>query len=440
MDIRNSSDQGAANNIKDPDLVGLIKIFEKAQKDNPNSIKQVYAHLAKTLCDCLNVCGNDDERRGQILATLAELDRQYLVSQGYQITGHVLLSRHGECNNFSQKRFGLNPNAPISEEADQLEATKKQTHFLQLYQNEPMNIAISPMVRPLQTAKNYIPKDTSGADIGILPELVEDSDWPSGMDLRSLTDFQDKGTGKGLISRFLFWLSEKISAVSTFVALTEKRKEAARAIAAYGRTDTNLLTENDDIPKATYDPNSNKVKTITNTIFNIRNCDGWLFGHGKNFKALFKKLFNVKSGLDFGETRRIYNVKKGEEETLFCPSYTLVVNQKTGFIEGKALKVENNFTSKEVLGEIKGIPSNESSQRDPVGEEKLDLGNKRLPAYEVVEEVRQDNVSAVSETLSLIKAANQAAAKLTAKQQARSALREYINLRFQKQKIEEFQS
>lgn len=120
------------------------------------------------------------------------MDQVYLNEQKLEIRGHVLFSRHGKSAIWAQKRLGMSPNAPIAASAESsMSKTNQVTGNLLFYPDHNQSfIAISPMNRAMQTAGLLIPEHICEAEISIEPALTENSNHPSGCDVRSTADMK----------------------------------------------------------------------------------------------------------------------------------------------------------------------------------------------------------------------------------------------------------
>lgn len=303
------------------------------------SLEKLYLKEIKKLIIQLN--DSQGAQSSQILAQIHETDRLYLDTRGMEITAQVLFSRHGECDMLGQKKLGLSPNAAISEEAEKNMATTNQfSGALLCYssQEHPPLIAVSPMNRAMQTAGLVIPQEINNADIKVLPFLTENSVSPSGFDVRSIADMQElydqlsfwTSPFKKLLLKLCIWTHSD----EDFSPLYEKRKSAAEKIEKHGK---NKILSDGDKPDVCQDLkyHGDKISETKALINGVAQRDCWLFGHGKNFRAFFQDVFAMDSAFDYGETRRVYKTKINEKTSLYTPPYVLVINQKTGKIEGK---------------------------------------------------------------------------------------------------------
>ncbi|WP_392537757.1 histidine phosphatase family protein [Legionella sp. 227] len=303
------------------------------------SLEKLYLKEIKKLIKQLN--DSQGAQSSQILAEIHETDRLYLNTRGMEITAQVLFSRHGECDMLGQKKLGLSPNAAISEEAEKNMSTTNQfSGALLCYsaQEHPPLIAVSPMNRAMQTAGLVIPQEINNADIRVLPFLTENSVSPSGYDVRSIADMQElydqlsfwTSPFKKLLLKLCIWThSDK-----DFSLLYEKRKSAAEKIEKHGK---NKILSDGDKPDVCQDLkyHGDKIRDTKTLINGVAQRDCWLFGHGRNFRAFFEDVFGMDSAFDYGETRRVYKTKLNDTPLLYTPPYALVINQKTGKIEGK---------------------------------------------------------------------------------------------------------
>ena len=303
-------------------------------------MEAAYLTQINQLIEQLNTC--QDIQRSEILKQIKEMDKLYLLAKGIEITGHILFSRHGKCSMLGQKKLGLSPNTAISEEAAQnMKATNKSSGDLLFYSanGESPYIAISPMNRAMQTAGLVIPEKIKNAVISVEPFLVENSDAPSGYDVRSKADMQklydQLSFWKTPIKKFLLKISMWIYSDEDFKQLYEKRKNAAAKIQAHGNTILNFGDDDNPDVRQNLDYNRDKIADTKAFIEQVDQRDCWFFGHGKNFHAFFQKVFGNNSAFDYGETRSVYKVKANGKASLFSPPYVMVINQETGKIEGK---------------------------------------------------------------------------------------------------------
>ncbi|HAT1597065.1 TPA: histidine phosphatase family protein [Legionella pneumophila] len=314
--------------------LGQVKTEDISSRNQiADSLKQMYIQRIKMLISQLNH-GSKEEKQ-VILQLIKQADQLYLETQGMSVRGQVLFSRHGECAIWGQKKFGVSPNSPISEEAARnMAATSEATKVLLTHPEKSPRIAVSPMIRAMQTASLIIPKDIQ-ANISIEAYLSENSDAPSGLDVRSNQDLQEvsKKTPFLSLKRILFFLTNLFYGQKDFEALNEKRKEAADKIQKHNKPGQDIY-KNKNIPQA-LDYDGDKIRDTKKLINETTEDDLWLIGHGKNFKTFFKEVFDIDRDFKFAETRVAYKIKaEGFEPTLYTPPYSLVVNQKTGEIEG----------------------------------------------------------------------------------------------------------
>ncbi|KTC89589.1 histidine phosphatase family protein [Fluoribacter dumoffii] len=325
----------------------IVKIMQNElahphQYNNPEllyqSLEREYLREINSLVYQLN--HSRDEEARNLLAKIQETDRLYLKARGLDIIAHILFSRHGECRLLGQKKLGLSPNTAISEAAEQNMATTNQLSgallFYPLHNQTPL-IAVSPMNRAMQTASLVLPREIRNADIRVLPCLTEISIAPSGYDVRSLADMQT------LYNQLSFWTSPikklllKLSlwmySDQDFSKLYEKRRRAAEKIQQHG----NEILSDDDKPDVVQSLNfqGSKINETRAVIERLDHQDGWFFGHGKNFRAFFEDVFNIKSDFDYGETRRIYKTVVNGTSSFHSPPYVLVISQKNGTIKAK---------------------------------------------------------------------------------------------------------
>lgn len=326
-----------------------MSILQRSLHNGPDSqyaeqlqqIKQVYSKHIQQLITKLNDVG--EEQKNVVLKQIKDADKLYLETQSLEIKGHVLFTRHGKCSSWAQKRYGLSPNTSISEEAEKSMArTNQRTRALLFYaESNPPFIALSPMNRAIQTGGLLIPQEIKHAEIVIDPALAENSDAPSGLDIRSRADmkklYAETSFWKNPLKKILFLVSMWFYSDKDFQILYEKRQQAAAHINQHG---SNINTSKDQAghPDVRQDLNyqGDKIKDTKKLIEHAESRDCWLFGHGKNFKAFFGKELGITSSFAYGETRSVYKITtNADKPSLFSPPYSLVINQKTGQIEGK---------------------------------------------------------------------------------------------------------
>jgi hypothetical protein len=306
-----------------------------------NVMKKSYFAAIEGLIKTLNEC--QDAERSKILKKIKEADKVYLDAIGMEITGHVLFSRHGQCDKLVQKRLGLSPNTPITENSEQsMGTTNQSTHALLFYdaKKKPPYIAISPMNRALQTASLLIPDGIKNANISVETALTENSSAPSGFDVRSTQDLQKLSDQTSFwespLQKILLIISMWFYTDKDFEKLYEKRKAAAEKIQTYGSTILNHGEPEHPDVQQNLDYTGNKIEDTKVLMENADQRDCWFFGHGKNFQAFFSEVLGIKSSFDYAETRSVYKVKDGgDASSLFSPPYVLTINQDTGKIEGK---------------------------------------------------------------------------------------------------------
>lgn len=305
-------------------------------------IEKEYLGQIKELINQLNVChGKDDLRRAEIIAQIKEVDKLFLAAQEKNIINQILFTRHGQCDFWGQKRFGLNPNSPLAEEAlEHLEETNQYTQSLLTFTDKSPRIAISPMTRAMQTAGLIIPKQLSSAEISIEPVLSENSSAPSGHDVRSVKDMQllskEYTFWKSPLKAILFFLSSLIYGHKVFEEHKQKRQEAIKNIQLHNGG-VSIITSEGDVKQDLHLDKEKKIERIQQFIHDVdEGRDLWLIGHGKNFTDFFERIFNINTDFDFGDTQPVYKIAQSENKSyLFVTPYTLIVNQDTGKLEGK---------------------------------------------------------------------------------------------------------
>ncbi|WP_454780480.1 histidine phosphatase family protein [Legionella sp. WA2022007384] len=372
----------------------LNEISEPKQRvELLTTIHQVYIKEINCLIEQLNQSQEDE--RSKLLKQIKETDQLYLELKGIQITGHFLFSRHGKCSGWEQKKFGLSPNAALSEEAERnMEQTSQSTSDLLFYSTSerPLSIAISPMNRALQTAGWVIPKEIKNARIAVLPFLAENSNAPSGYDVRSIADMQklyDKlSFWTSPIKKLLLKLSLWIYSEEDFVRLYEKRKHAAEKIQEHGNKI--LLEEHDDVYQD-LDYAADKIEETNIFIRNLEQQDCWLFGHGKNFKAFFQTVLGITLDFDYGETRRVYKIEdEDHKSSLFAPPYVMLIDQETGKIKGK-------YTGE--IGtslQLESVTSSVSSKEEAYPNVSTAIANLGMPIPTAENEIEQSITPSIS--------------------------------------------
>jgi hypothetical protein len=310
------------------------RLMQTAQLDK---IDELYSVEVCNYIKLLNE-GND-KKKASILKQIKEIDKIYLERKGNEIVGHVLFSRHGQCGQWNQKKMGLKPNTAIEKDAEQnMQSTNLATKELLFYPHS-LQVAISPMNRAMQTASLLIPKGISNAKIIVEPALTENSELPSGWDIRSTADLQllTKQTSfwQAPFKKIFLKISQWLYGDEYFKNHYLQRVAAAKKIEAYG----NCILQSDNANQPDVCQNINyagdKIKAIQELINNTNNQDAWLFGHGKNFKIFFTKVLGIKADFAYAETRSVYKIRANQSVFLYSPPYVFFINQKTGKIEGK---------------------------------------------------------------------------------------------------------
>lgn len=286
-----------------------------------------------------------------LLQQIKNADQEFFAELGLKRKGHVLFTRHGESDTWRQKKFGLHPNAPVSETAmSNMSQTNESTVSLLHYPDKPTRIAVSPLVRAKQTASLIIPKDLFAPQITIQPALSENSHTPSGNNIMSLDQMKEE------LRQISFWQTPIKFLLYSIALWIFGRPEVFNQIQKNSiQADISML----QIPgvssevfysqikmnaegKYFFDTSLSEEQKIKKTRQLIREnlkngeTDYWLIGHGQNFKSFFNHTFGIQSTFEFGETRCVYNVQTEPGVTsLFSPSYTFVIDQTTGRIRGK---------------------------------------------------------------------------------------------------------
>lgn len=317
---------------------------------------------------------DDNSYQNELKATLQQIrdtDRDFVAQMRQKINGHVLFSRHGTCTFWEQKKWGLNPNAALADEAvANLSATNQSTSSLLHYPDKPLGVAVSPLVRAKQTASLVIPQGLGGTQITIEPSLSENSHMPSGINLTSPEQFnkeyQKISFWKAPVKFILFMVSRWIYGNSdVFAQINAKSSQADDVMLKipgvtgneyFSKANTNAMGEHSfDTSSLSEQGKTAATRALIHDKLSHGESDFWLFGHGKNFKSFFKQTFGIRAPFEYGETRNIYNLQNEDgENSLFCPSYTFVIDQTTGRIRGKLLDTPPAF-------EINPLPSKSSA-------------------------------------------------------------------------------
>ncbi|CEG58560.1 phosphoglycerate mutase family protein [Legionella fallonii] len=332
-----------------------------------------YQKKIQNLVEQLNHLNIDDYQSQVhgIVQQIKTMDQQFLADLGLSIKGHVLFSRHGESSNWDQKKLGLNPNAPLAEQAIvNMSQTNQMTMGLLHYPNQPVHIAVSPLVRAKQTASLVIPQGLKSAQIIIQPALSENSYTPSGSNITSLEQMKNE------YQQMSFWKTPLKVIIYALSILFFGYPEVFKQIQEKSTQTDNLMLQIPGVDEETYysqgeanlndgtyyfDTNISDVQKAEKTRRLIRDNlksgenDYWMFGHGKNFQLFFDETFGITSEFEYGETRSVYNVQKEPGSTsLFNPPYTFVIDQNTGQIRGKftekMLTLEKNPWTLTVVG------------------------------------------------------------------------------------------
>ena len=317
-----------------------------------------------------------------LLNQLHRLDKTFIESE-YQavIQGQMLFSRHGECDNL-QKGFGLNPNAPVTKSAmKNMAHTNQFTDLFLLPQENEANhleLEVSPLVRPLQTASKLVPKSVSNINVHLNTAIKENSSSPSGMDIMSNEELENTGKkGTSGFKRFLFSVSrffqrmgDEIRRLFGKPTLFQTREEQKQnAIQTITENRSGKLTEDRDSGPTENRSDSEKLEQTKSDMLTHMASDHkntWFIGHGRNFKTLFREALGHKDSFAYAETRRLYRIQEQENsegEMLYCPPYRLIIDQKTGLLKtscydtplNKPIKLESN--DKLIARAKKGNPS-----------------------------------------------------------------------------------
>lgn len=322
---------------------GVIATEVVFKEDTTNSVKKTqsaYRNHIKKLIYCLNQCGvSEDNKRSQIIDHLHEITQHFLSTQNLSIHGQILFSRHGESTMWGQKGFGLIPNAPISTAATgNLAKTKENTLSLLSFKNKITRIFISPLTRAMQTAGLIIPKEIYTSAISFDPGLSENSKSPSGFDIRRPEDFatirNTVSFWREPIQFILFYISQFIFGSAYYQSQKTLRTTAFQNIQKHHSGESPI--QGDEAVKQDLSmEEEGRIARITQIIEESHNDNLWLIGHGNNFKRFFKKFFGMQLSFEFAETQGVYKVTDDKDSSFFVPPYSLVINQRTGVIEGK---------------------------------------------------------------------------------------------------------
>lgn len=203
----------------------------------------------------------------------------------------MFFSRHGECDSWRDKRFGLNPNAAVSDNAmENMERTKTCTRGMLLSPYGTPRIGISPMLRAKQTASMVIPEGTR-ADLTVEATLSENSNAPSGTSITSMEDFQNLTRQLSFwsspVKYILFKLSQFIYGVTgTFDSIGQKLQSTDNVLEGYQDNGDSLDSSHIE-PVADADKVTATKALVSESL--ETHDDTWLFGHGKNFKVFLKR-------------------------------------------------------------------------------------------------------------------------------------------------------
>lgn len=323
--------------------------------DTTATITIEYQKRIKDLVEQLNRLSPDDypHQAHSIMQDIKTADQQFLLSLKLSTKGHLLFSRHGESSNWSQKKLGLNPNAPLEEQAIiNMAQTNKATKSLLHYPDKAPHIAVSPLVRAKQTASLVIPEGLSSVQIIIQPALSENSYTPSGNNITSLAqmknEYQKMSFWKTPLQVILYALSIWFFGYpEVFQKIQEQSNQAdnimlqvpgvdAETYYSQGQINPRDGSYSFDTHSLTEDQKVEKIRRLIRDNLKSSENDYWMFGHGKNFQLFFSETFGITSEFEYGETRSVYNVQKEPGATsLFNPPYTFVIDQQTGQIKGK---------------------------------------------------------------------------------------------------------
>lgn len=285
-----------------------------------------------------------------ILKAITELDQQFIKDSNSKLNGHILFSRHGKCTPWEQKKFGLNPNSALSEEAVQnMSSTNTYTAGLLLNQEHTSLYAVSPLVRTKQTASLLIPIHHQNALLSIEPALAENSIAPSGINLKNRHDMKETYHHLSFWEAPLQVILFKLSLCfygneDVFAQIETKSNIADRTLNELVEKVTNNDSDGYQITPLHEEAKIQKIQTMLGSYLSMNDAqkgDLWLFGHGKNIKAYFTSTFGISTNLEYCETRRVYGLLQDNKSSLFSPPYTFEIDQDTGRIRGKY--TENTF-------------------------------------------------------------------------------------------------
>ncbi|KTC64644.1 coiled-coil protein (plasmid) [Legionella adelaidensis] len=320
-------------------------MVSEAAIDEPS--QEAFSHInyhrnVSTLINALNACvENDTDQKRHIFTRLHEITHAYLQENALNIRKQILFSRHAQSQMWSQKGFGFTPNAPISEEARlNLSDTHKSTNHLFYFRNttQKTRIIISPLTRAIQTAGLIIP-DKCNANVSIEPALSENSINPSGYDIRAPEDLikvrNHLSFWRHPLKFLFFYISYFLFGPEHFDEQRMMRQRAMMRIEKHNEGPT-IFTNEQEVDQNLTVTSEEKIRKIRDLINDTEEDTLWFIGHGNNFKRFFKRIFNISIRFDFTETQGVYQVSTEEDNlSFFIPPYSLVINQKTGALEGK---------------------------------------------------------------------------------------------------------
>jgi hypothetical protein len=269
------------------------------------------------------------------LANLRSCDENFIKSLNENAKlKSVFFTRHGQCSS-SHKGFGFVPNAALEDSAlPFLEKAGLITKHL-FSENTKLQIAISPMIRPLQTASYLIP-DQFTDSIEVVNFFTENSSYPSGKPI-----FNAKSLAQE--SGFMFYAASFFyNDENYFNELSKRCDEAKQKICGKLKQEkNNLATLREDVSGNFNFSDQEKITLIDGyieTCGNGEDIDIWFIGHGKNTQNYYNK-FGIQDSLDYCETRKIIHFQNEMGDTQeFLTPYILSIDQSSGLFKGMIMQ------------------------------------------------------------------------------------------------------
>ena len=351
----------------------------KTNLDVTNRSLQEYKKDIKDLLNKLNALDELEEEQyllaaKEILVEIKSRDQEFIRKTKGVFNGHLLFSRHGLCSVLTEKKLGLNPNAPLAEEAiEHMSSTNKYSINLLLNPEKIADFQVSPLVRARQTASLVIPVGLQKAQITIEPALTESTFTPSGINLRNRNDFNHEyeilSFWSNPVKLIFFTLSKWFFANDEVFRQIKAKSDLAdeqmkKLVQKFESNDTD---ESHRKPQLNAQEKIHKIQEIIEHYLKLDESnkgDLWLFGHGYNFRAFFKYIFGIGSTFEYGETRRVYGVEHEGIVSLYSPPYAFVIDQTTGRIRGKYMG-SNDRLSRIPLATSVTIPFESSTLDSP---------------------------------------------------------------------------